>query len=157
MNFLKNKNVIVVLVILVVLIGGGLLLTNLGSDSASKDDDDVLPDVELLPTVGPEVEVTLEADPSGEEVILQIAGVPDGTDFIEYELSYDAIVDDESVPKGVIGTITFDGEDPVTRDIILGTCSSGTCKYDEGVEAIKATLKFEGDYGAQLFEGEFEI
>lgn len=154
----KNKNAVIVFVILLVIVGIGMLLTGgKGDDSAdSGKKDSTLPDVQVLPTVDPSVEVNLEADTLGQEVTLSIENYPDGTEEIEYELSYDALVDGESIPKGVIGSIKVENG-LASKDITLGTCSSGVCKYDKGVSLIKVTLKFTGDYGAQLYEGEFEI
>jgi|SRR3989344_6753696 len=157
MNLKKNRNIIVVGTVIILLVIVGLFITQGNKEKGKNNGANALPDVELIPTVGPGVKVTLEADAKKKEAIMEINGIPKGTDFIEYELSYNALVDGESVPKGVIGTIEYNGDDPVSRDITLGTCSSGTCKYDEGVNKVKVTLKFQGDYGAQLFEDEFEI
>ena len=148
---------LVVGLIVVILVVSGIIVTQKDNSTKDKSRADVLPEVELIPTVGPEVKVILKADAKKREATIQIAGIPNGTQSVEYELSYNALVEEESVPKGVIGTIEYDGEDPITRKITLGTCSSGTCKYDEGVSHIKVTLKFQGDYGSQLFEGEFDI
>jgi len=153
----KNKNVLATIALIVVLVVGGLFITQRGKNSSGRSDDSTLPDVQLLPTVDSSVQVSIDSDAKKQEVTLEVSGVPNGTEFIEYELSYEASVDGERVPKGVIGTIEFDGNDPVSRKITLGTCSSGNCKYDKGVTTIRVNLKFEGDYGAQGFEGEFEI
>lgn len=155
----KNKNMLIVVLVLVVFVGVGFFMTR-GNSTKNADqeiDEEILPDVEVLPTVTDDVKVNITSDAKRQEASLSIMGVPEGTEEIEYELSYDAEVDGEKVPKGVIGTIEFDGKEPVKRQVTLGTCSSGTCKYDKGITAIKATLKFSGSYGGQLFEGEFEL
>src|SRR3989338_3685758 len=157
---LKDRNVQMTLGVIVVVLIVGLFASTMNKKSASKstsNKQDVLPEVEILPTVDSSVQVSLTADKLKQEATLEISSVPAGTISIEYELSYDADVDGNKVPKGAIGTIEFDGEDPVSREITMGTCSSGTCKYDKGVEKIKATLKFSGKYGDRLFEREFEI
>lgn len=156
----ENKNMLFVGAVLVLLVFVGLFVTQTKKSVASKDktsNENVLPDVEILPTVDSTVKVDLKADAKKQEVNLTVNDVPSGTESIEYELSYDADVDGEHVPKGVIGTIEFDGKEPVERKITLGTCSSGTCKYDKGVSKIKAALKFTGSYGSQLFEEEFVL
>ncbi|KXK12272.1 MAG: hypothetical protein UZ22_OP11002000071 [Microgenomates bacterium OLB23] len=155
----KNKNMIIVLVVLVLLVGVGFFFTRgRGADkSGDSADEEILPDVEVIPTVTEDVKVTITADAKVQEASLSIMGVPEGTEAIEYELSYDALVEGEKVPKGVIGTIEFDGKEPVKRTITLGTCSSGTCKYDKGISTVKATLKFSGSYGDQLFESEYNL
>ena len=157
-NF-KDKNMLIIIGVIVIIILVGLFITK-GRGGQSKDADSresVLPDVELLPTVDSSVTVSLSADKLKQDATLEISNIPNGTELIEYELSYDASVEGERVPTGVIGTIEFDGEDPVVRKITLGTCSSGVCKYDKGVNEVRVTLKFEGDYGARLFEDIFKI
>ena len=158
-KFKNNKNVLIVGAIIVLLIIVGIFLTSSkkASNSGDRAGEDVLPDVEVLPTVDASVKVDLKADAKKENVNLTVTGVPSGTTEIEYELSYDALVDGESVPKGVIGTIPFDGKEPIKRGITIGTCSSGTCKYDKGITSIKALLKFTGSYGSRLFEKEYKI
>lgn len=155
----KNKNAVITVIIILILIVGGFMFTRGGADDSAADGtrDTVLPNVIALPTVDPSVEVTLELDAKGQEAILTIDNYPKGTNFIEYELSYDALVGGDPIPKGVIGTIEIEGKGPASKEITLGTCSSGVCKYDEGVEKVKVTLKFDGTYGAQLYENEFEL
>ena len=113
----------------------------------------VLPTNEILPTVDKSVLVTLISKDK-KEVILTIENIPSKTSTIEYELSYLAL---GNLPKGVMGTIKFDGKQKIERAITLGTCSSGTCVYDQGVEKVKLNLRFEGNYGSKFFEKEFSI
>lgn len=115
--------------------------------------EDVLPKSEIIPTVDANVEVML-IPKSNKEVVLTINKIPSGTTSIEYELSYLAKGD---LPKGVIGTIPIETEENIERSITLGTCSSGKCVYDQGVESIKVSLKFVGDYGSRVFEKEFRV
>jgi hypothetical protein len=156
--FQKNKNAVIVGVIILVLVGAGLLLTR-GGDSAGDGANKrtTLPDVEVFPTVDASVIVKLEPDKLMQNVTLSVDNYPASTSSLEYELSYDALVDGEPIPKGVIGTIEVDGEETISKEITLGTCSSGTCKYDDGIKSIHVTLKFVGSYGAKLFTGDFKM
>jgi hypothetical protein len=43
------------------------------------------------------------------------------------------------------------------RKIVLGTCSSGTCRYHNILGPIKLNLKFTGSYGEKIYEKEFKI
>jgi hypothetical protein len=43
------------------------------------------------------------------------------------------------------------------RKIVLGTCSSGTCRYHNIVGDVKVFMKFTGDYGSKVFEKEFSL
>lgn len=115
--------------------------------------DEILPKSEIIPTVDANVEVMLVSK-SNKEVVLTVNNIPSGTTSIEYELSYLAKGD---LPKGVIGTIPIETEENIERSITLGTCSSGKCVYDQGVESIKVSLKFVGDYGSRVFEKEFRV
>lgn len=155
----QNKKMLMVAAVVLLVFGVGFFLVRgNGSNKADEEaNEEVLPDIEVLPTVADTVKVKITSDAKKQEASLSVTGVPEGTESIEYELSYDADIDGEKVPKGVIGTIEFDGKEPVKRQITLGTCSSGTCKYDKGIASIKASLKFTGSYGGQLFEGEFEL
>ncbi|MFQ5452396.1 MAG: hypothetical protein ACE5DQ_02415 [Candidatus Paceibacterota bacterium] len=155
-NFRDKNTQIVAGVIILVLLAGFAGLRYFGESSGGGEKrESLLPDVEAFPTVDSSVEVMLVADVLGQEVTLSINNIPSDTDFIEYELSYET---GEGLPKGVIGTLEVDGKKSIEKKgITLGTCSSGACVYDEGVESIKTSLRFEGDYGSQVFQEEFEI
>jgi hypothetical protein len=45
----------------------------------------------------------------------------------------------------------------VSREITLGTCSSGKCVYDKNVSKVTVTLKFASDKGASKFQKEFSL
>ncbi len=155
--FLKNKKMALVLLIVSLLVVGGVFLkvTNSKRETVEEEikKEEVFPKSEILPTVDSSVLVDLISKDK-KEAVLTIKNIPNGTSAIEYELSYFAKGD---LPKGVLGTINVEGEKEVERRITLGTCSSGSCVYDQGVTSIKVNLKFEGDSGSRLFEKEFEI
>lgn len=110
---------------------------------------------DVIPTVDASVKVSLEAsDAQNKEVTLSASGIPSGTESVEYELSY--LTASQGL-QGVIGTVSLDGKRQFEKELTLGTCSSGTCVYHQVVGKIKLTLKFNGDYGAKLFEKEFEL
>lgn len=155
-NLFKNKNIIALLVVTILLIGGVFIRVKTSQQKKVKEEtkkQEVLPKTEVIPTIDSSVLVDLTSK-DGKEAILTIKNIPSGTSTIEYELSYFAKGD---LPKGVVGTIDVEGENGIERKITLGTCSSGSCVYDEGVTSVKVNLKFEGDYGSRLFEKEFEI
>ena len=156
MNKLNKNHQIFVIVVIILTLAVGFFLF-LKSNKPDSKSNETLPQTEILPTVDSNVLVDLEADRKKQEVILTVSGIPAKTSTIEYELSYDADVDGESVPRGAIGTFDIAGEDSINKKITLGTCSSGTCKYDKGVEKVKVSLRFTGDYGVKIFEKEFDI
>lgn len=71
---------------------------------------------------------------------------PAGIQSIDYEISYLAKGD---IPRGAIGHVDIKPSDSTisTNYIDLGTCSSGKCKYDEGVTSVKLVLKIVKDDG----------
>ena len=154
---LKNKKMVLVLLIVSLLVVGGVFLKVKSSQRKTVEEEiekeEVFPKSEILPTVDSSVLVDLVSKDK-KEAVLTIKNIPNRTSAIEYELSYFAKGD---LPKGVLGTINVEGEKEVERRITLGTCSSGSCVYDQGVTSIKVNLKFEGEYGSSLFDKEFEI
>lgn len=70
-------------------------------------------------------------------------GNADGINSIEYQIAYSKNQDGQTVPEGLIGTVDMNPGDKTAgigfRE--FGTCSSGTCHYDEVVSPITLTLK----------------
>lgn len=161
-NILKNKKLIIITGGIIIIFLLVIITMNLGKKQKPQvvKTEDVLPKSQLIPTIDSSVEVMLTSSDK-KEVVLEINKIPAGTATIEYELSY---LTKEGLPKGVIGTInleeensTLRAEGSIKRKITLGTCSSGRCVYDQGVENIKVSLKFNGDYGSRSFEKEFNF
>lgn len=156
-NLIKNKKILIVLVIVSVLFIGSVVLKVKSSQQKKMTKEvakeEILPESEILPTVDSRVLVNLTSKDK-KEATLTIKNIPSGTSIIDYELSYLA---SGNLPKGVVGTVDVEGKNSVERKITLGTCSSGSCVYDQGITSIKVNLKFEGDYGSQLFDKEFKI
>lgn len=154
-----NRNLMIggtIAVILLIGVGGFFIVkgkSNISNTNTAVDE--ALPNTQALPTIDINVIVSLTADKLKREVTLSIEGIPQGTNSIDYEMSYLAQGD---LPKGVIGTIEVDGKSHIEKTgITLGTCSSGACTYDKGVKSIKVALKFNSASGSKIFEEEFEI
>jgi len=168
--FLKEKKNLVIaflLLVLVVIIG----FVFLNKKPAKKTSPTVVvPTEELIPTVDSSVKVEFKPLKKG-EVILKVSNEPKNTKQIDFELSYQVVNTDVAeggegtVEQGAIGkcyqikSFWECGEvnNSGGRKIILGTCSSGTCRYHNIVGAIKVVLKFSGSYGEKIFEKEFTI
>jgi predicted methyltransferase len=93
------------------------------------------------------------------EIKLTVAGVPTSTTAIEYELTYST---KDQPSEGVFSTAKpKDGQSAFAstfeRTITLGTCSRNVCRYHAITSPIKVTLKFEGGYGAQIAQKDFEL
>ena len=98
----------------------------------------------------PFVSLTPRAD--GKEFTLEIERIRNA-ETIEYELVYLS----KGFSRGVIGSIDLDGETSVSRKLLLGTCSRGVCKYDEGVENGTLTLRFRESEGVRKFMAGFHL
>lgn len=165
LTLIKKNKLVLFIMLIIILLGFFIFLflnkrSNSHSSEQTTNDELTLKDLqesEVIPTVDSSVKVSLTPNNYNREVVMEVKGIPINTGTIEYELSYFAKGD---LPKGAIGNIDLEDEKDKTmikREITLGTCSSGTCVYDEGVTSVKVTLKFNGDYGARLFEKEFEL
>jgi len=122
----------------------------------------------VFPTVDSSVKVDLISTKKG-EAVLSVNNAPSGTESIEFEMSYLVINEDTgdgggTVSQGAIGKcyeakdIWECGEPSASgRKIILGTCSSGVCRYHNISGPIRISLKFSGSYGNKMFTKEYEL
>jgi hypothetical protein len=152
---MNKKKLIYLGVILgvVILVLVGFLLMPKKNTQTEAERESTLPQEQTVKKVPSSVKVALEKTPDGKKVNLVIDNIPSGTTDIEYELSYDT---SSGVPRGVLGTITVDGPS-YEKEVVLGSCSTKVCTYDEGVEKIKVLLKFNSAEGASVFEKEFAV
>ncbi|MGB9882933.1 MAG: hypothetical protein ACPLRN_00225 [Microgenomates group bacterium] len=130
----------------------------------------VSPTEQLIPTVDTSVKADFQLIKKG-EAALKIINIPKNTLSIDFELSY--LVknndvsegDDGELEQGVIGKCyqfqedwqCGEAKDGGSRKIVLGTCSSGVCRYHNIVSPIKVVLKFTGDYGQKIFQKEYKL
>lgn len=63
---------------------------------------------------------------------------------MDYELLYEL---PDGRTQGVPGNIVLSGQSEITRDLLLGSESSGKFRYDEGVKLGTLTLRFRNDKG----------
>ncbi len=158
----KQKKIVIALAVVVILILIGLFIRQrqsaqncFGGDcrptpsQSSENNED-----QLIPTVDKNVKINLTKATSGKDVILSIGEIPQGTETIDYELSYETV---KQGLQGVIGTIKTEGKPSYEKQLTLGTCSSGTCVYHEVNGPIKLSLKFNGKYGGKIFEKDFSL
>jgi len=138
-------------IVLVLLVVGFFVFNR--NKSQTEEEKEPLPTEMVIPTVDDSVQVNLKDAGNGKEVILTIENAPNGTESIDYELSYNTA---QQGLQGVIGTIS-ESSDSYEKKLTLGTCSSGTCVYHEVVGKIKLSLKFNGSYGEKVYEKEFSI
>ncbi len=160
----KNQKLLLIIAAVVVVIVTGLLLG--GKLNREKIETADILEENIIPTVDASVEVELKSVARG-QVGLTIKNAPEGTRSIEYVLSYNAASpqsDEGIITQGAIGecrragkTRNWECRATDQENIILGTCSSGTCVYHEVVGKINLELLFRGTYGQRLFEKEYDL
>lgn len=144
-NLFKNKLLIaaVVVVVLAVAVGGGMYLMSRNSPT----NEAVIEEVENVKELKPEdIGLELEAVSDGKIITLTATKLTD-VESIEYEVSYDAEVEEDggepfTATRGVTGGLTIkSGESQVTKDIDLGTCSRNVCKYDKVISDVTFNIR----------------
>lgn len=85
--------------------------------------------------------IALASRPDGKELTLKVENLKNFT-TVEYELTYLT----EGVQRGVIGTVQLkEGESSFSRNLLLGTCSRGVCRFDENVTGGTLSVTFRGE------------
>lgn len=148
----QRKYLMISLIVLVLLITSYLVF---GKNKVSQQQiTEIEPTEEILPTVDSSVKVSLKGLNNNREVLLEITNIPNGTESVDYELSYQTA---SQGLQGIIGSVSMEEKAGIEKKLTLGTCSSGTCVYHQVVGKIKLTLKFSGNYGDKIFEKEYEL
>lgn len=142
---MQNKNYIIigVIALLLVGVGGFFFLSNRSGDPVAPVDESL--DEEVITLTPEEIGLVLEASANNKQVKF-IIGKPEGITELEYELSYEADAaggEDERISRGVAGEDELDGTEETyeSKFLDLGSCSSGTCRYDTGVTSVNLLLK----------------
>ncbi len=166
----KKHLILGFLLIILFLVIYFLLFNN--SNNNTKDVKNIKNTENIIPTIDSSVKIDLKSIKKG-EITLTISNEPKKTDLIEFELIYKVLNNDISEGEGEEGLIEQgalgkcykfnnywqcgESDSYLGRKIILGTCSSGTCRYHNVVGNIKIILKFNGDYGQRIFEKEYQL
>lgn len=143
---------IVVLIGLGVLTGAFWLLKGQSKPnpqvSENKGKEETLKEIPL--SQKPYASLTPRAD--GRELHLVVIKLPKDAVTMEYELVYQV---ESGITQGVPGNVKdIAGKSSIERDLLLGTCSSGKCRYDEGVEQGTFTLRFRDSKGKLVYKFE---
>lgn len=167
----KNTKLILGAVVALMLVTGVVFVAmSRTSNDTSKKTEDVLENEPTIAPVDQSVVVEFkEGDRSG-EAVLTVQNAPRGTKDVEFELSYDAesAASEESTSgttqQGAIGKCeqnagTWECGEPSAggRKIVLGTCSSGVCRYHKVKSQIDVRLMFNGNYGQRSFEKKYSL
>lgn len=125
---------------IVVLIAVYFLVIKKPTTSETSEEEQGLEQVSLKDS--PITSLTPSAD--GHWLKLKIEKIRISAKSLDYELLYQL---PDGRTQGVPGTVKLTGEDSFTRDLLLGSESSGKYRYDEGVEEGTLTLRFRNDKG----------
>lgn len=135
---MKNKKIILA-VILGLLAVGGTIFAFRPQNKVEKEES--VPTVEQTQTISPEKVpfFTLTPIEDNHKLVLTVIDTKD-FDNIEYELVYEL---EAGLTRGVTGEI--DLTESSRKEILLGTCSSGNCRFDEGVTGGELVIQLEED------------
>jgi len=82
--------------------------------------------------------INLKPDTKVHNVLLTIGNLPETVKTVDYELVYTS----KGLQRGVIGTyFVSKGK----ANLLLGSCSSGVCKYDKEISDGQLTIKYRVD------------
>jgi hypothetical protein len=104
------------------------------------DEEEIVAEIPL--EMRPLVSLTPTGD--GHYLELKIEKLKVDAASLDYEVLYQT---GGGITQGVPGTVTLGDEDPIEREILLGSESSGKFRYDEGVEDGTLTIRFRDDKG----------
>lgn len=135
---MKNKKIILA-VILGLLVVGGAIFAFRPKDKAENEES--VPTVDQPQIIKPEKVPFFILTPieNNHKLVLTVIDAKD-FDNIEYELIYEL---EAGLTRGVTGEI--DLTEDSRKEILLGTCSSGNCRFDEGVTGGELVIQLEED------------
>lgn len=155
---MKNKQVMIaVAVVLVVLLGiGGYFV--LGQKNAKPPVDNSLTSEDAIKIPASDIGLTMELSPDKKKIRFNAAKL-DGAKSLEWTFNYDADIPPDqrseadgaakvSQAFGSLEPVDVEGKSSYTSEFReLGTCSSGRCRFDTGVEKVNLVLKMTKNDG----------
>lgn len=143
-----------VIAVVILFIIGVFFVVNRKPAQVTEETENVLQNNQEVKQVESTVKVALKKTPDGKKAVISISNVPEKYSAIEYTFSY---ITSDNASRGVIGTIEVDGAS-IEKEIVLGSCSTNVCTYDEGVSDVKVELRFNTDTGEfRVFEKTFSL
>ena len=161
MKYLQNTKVLIglIVVLVVLIVGGGLFFLYMkntssqaanGTNAASSGDQSQEPTIGTMQPSDIGLQMVLRDD---EKAIKFTADKLDGIKTLEWNFTYQADIPLEDQTADNVGskvTQEFGSDSPVdvegkssydSQFRELGTCSSGTCRYDTGLTSVQLVMK----------------
>lgn len=142
----QNKNLIIIagIIIVILAIGIGAYVAHKQNNSSTNSTANGSPQINNqanVPTLKPsDIGMSLAVTRNGESVTMTATKLTDISAF-DYEVTYTAVNNGNSIPRGVIGHIDVKpGQNQVSQEVVLGTCSD-VCHYDTGVTNVAFAVK----------------
>ncbi len=143
-KYLKDKRVLiaagVAVLALVLIIVGVVMLTKGPASSPNAPQGAVPTEVPVLSLQPGDIGLTLVEAANMQTATMTITKTDDIAS-VDYQLSYNAIVSGQSIPRGTIGHV--DVKNPgqtITQKMVFGTCSD-VCHYDAGITQVQLIVK----------------
>jgi hypothetical protein len=143
-KYLKDKRVLIaagVAVIALILIVVGVFMLMKGSNSSQTAQQAATPTEAPVLSLQPgDIGLTLVEAADMQTATMTITKTGDITS-VDYQLSYNALVSGQSIPRGTIGHV--DVKTPgqtITQKMVFGTCSD-VCHYDTGITQVQLIVK----------------
>lgn len=148
---MKNKNIIIagIVAAIIIIVGGGFFLLNKSKSTSQTTNATINQTGGAIQTLSAkDIGLTFSASPDNKKVQFTVSNLSDVT-AISYELTYQADSTlaekqegaDATVQRGITGDAKLGASSYTSPWLDLGTCSSGTCRYDTGVTSVDLILK----------------
>src|ERR1035437_3856548 len=144
-KYLKDKRVLViagvaVLALVLVIVGVFMMMRGSNSTQNAQQSSAEPTQVPVLALKPDEIGLTLVEAANMQTATMTISKTGDITSA-DYQLSYNAEVAGQSIPRGTIGhaDVKTPGQ-PITQKMVFGTCSD-VCHYDTGITQVQLIVK----------------
>jgi hypothetical protein len=149
MNTKKYLPFIIVIIVAILLVAGIFVVKKINQPAVddTQQQDAAVPD--LPEDQRPIAALVPKSD--GHYLTLKVDGIKvPNANSMDYELLYKANNGTTMTTQGVPGTIALAGQTSITRDLLLGSESSGKFRYDKDVETGTLALRFRDSNGKLL-------
>ncbi|HSX49124.1 MAG TPA: hypothetical protein VLE44_02600 [Candidatus Saccharimonadales bacterium] len=143
-----KKPIIIILLVAILFIAGVFIIRR--NNSGTSTDQEETQNVPDLPVDQRPIAMLIPKS-DGHWLTLKVEGIKvPGAVSMDYELLYKANNGQAVTTQGVPGTVQLKGLTSVSRDLLLGSESSGKFRYDKDVENGTLTIRFRDGSGKLL-------